>query len=325
MTILIYALGGGWGHVTRAAALSRAIGPAARVRILANSPYLQIVQAARSAHTAGETPELEIEAVTTREEAASRISEEKPDVLVVDTFPRGLGGELAELLPSLRALKVLIHRDLRPEYVSWADLRAFVAARYDCVLCPGERGPLADLAQAFVTAPWLVRAPVTVKPGVDVVVCAGGNAEEMPWYGEVAALLARDVSVRCLAPELPPGCPPELWIRYWPSIDWIASAGAVVGGAGYNTVNECLALSVPLIARPWPRKYDRQRLRAEQCPNATIVETPDEAARAALDALARPRIPPAFTNGADEAAQWIRFEEGIAPWLTVPIAKQYSG
>jgi hypothetical protein len=250
-------------------------------------------------------PELAIAAVSTREEAAARVSGEPPDVLVVDTFPRGLGGELALVLPSLRALKVLIHRDLKPEYVAWAGLRTFVADCYDCVLCPGERGPLADLRQALFTPPWLVRPPVEIKPGLDVIVCAGGNANEMPWYGEVAALLARDIGLRCLAPELPPGCPPELWIRYWPSIDWIASACAVVGGAGYNTVNECLALSVPLIARPWPRKYDRQRLRAEQCPNVTIVATPDEAARAALDALARPRIPPAFTNGATEAAERI--------------------
>jgi hypothetical protein len=299
LNILIYALGAGWGHVTRAAALSRAIGPAARVRILANSPYLRIVRAA--------APDLEIEPVFTREEAAARIVEDQPDVLVVDTFPRGLGGELASLLPSLPALKVLVHRDLRPEYVSWGDLRTFVAAHYDCVLCPGEKGPLADLTQAFFTAPWLARPPLAVSPRVDVVVSAGGTVEELLWYGEVAALLARDVSVRCLAPELPPGCPPELWIRYWPSIDWIASAGAVVGGAGYNTVNECRALGVSLIARPCPRKYDRQHLRAKQCPNATIVETPDEAARAALEALARPRIPvPVFTNGANDAAVRIK-------------------
>jgi UDP:flavonoid glycosyltransferase YjiC (YdhE family) len=291
LNILIYALGGGWGHVTRAAGLARALGPAARVRILANSPYLDIVKAAM--------PELGIEEVST--------VQEDPDVLVVDTFPRGLVGELANLLPSLRAWKVLIHRDLKPEYVSWAGLRTFVGDHYDCVLCPGERGALADLPHARFTAPWLVRPPVAVQPGVDVVVCAGGNAGEMPWYGEVAARLARDVSVRCLAPEIPPGCPPELWIRYWPSIDWIAGAGVVVGGGGYNTVNECRALAVPLVVRPWPRKYDRQRLRAKRCPNATIVDTPEEGARAALEALARPRIPPPnFKNGAEEAARWIK-------------------
>lgn len=255
-------------------------------------------------------PELSIETVSTGQEAASRIAREAPDVLVVDTFPRGLVGELANLLPTLTAVKVLIHRDLRPEYVSWAGLRLFVAGNYDCVFCPGERGPLADLRQARSTAPWIVRPPVEIKSRVEVVVCAGGNAAEARWFGEVAALLAGGVDVRCLAPDLPPACPRDLWIRYWPSIDWMANARAVVGGAGYNTVNECLAVGVPLIAKPWPRTYDRQRLRAEQCPNVTIVESPREGARAAVDALARARVtPPVFKNGADEAAAWIRSNE----------------
>jgi len=298
LKILIYALGGGWGHVTRAAALARALSPAARVRILANSPYLPIVQTAM--------PELSIETVSTSMEVASRIAGEKFDVLVVDTFPRGLGGELAPVLASLRASKILVHRDLNPAYVAWAKLRPFVSRHYDGVLCPGERGPLADLPQAHFTPPWLVRPPIEVNPGAEVVVCAGGNAAEMPWYREVAALLSRKVDLHCLAAELPTGTARERWSRYWPSIDWVASARAVVGGAGYNTINECFALSVPLIARPWPRKYDRQRLRAEQYQNVRIVETPHEGARAVLDALARrPTTPPVFRNGTGEAADWI--------------------
>ena len=62
----------------------------------------------------------------------------------------------------------------------------------------------------------------------------------------------------------------------------------MIGGAGYNTVNECLATGTPLIARPWPRKYDRQRERAERTPGITIVDTPDEAAEAALRILKQP-------------------------------------
>lgn len=298
MNIVIYALGGGWGHLTRASALTHALGGRARVRILANSPYLSIVQTAM--------PELEIVAVSTREEVISVLAGEDFDVLVVDTFPRGLGGELAPVLPSLCALKVLIHRDLNLEYVAWANLRAFVAPHYDAVLRPGEDGPLADLPQSRSTAPWLIRAPAATGPGVDVVICAGGYAPEISWYGQVAALLARRVTLRCLAAELPPGCPPECWIRHWPSIDWTAHAGAVVAGAGYNTVHECRAFSVPLIARPWPRKYDLQRERAERFPSITIVETAEQAAHAALEAITRPRDPPpVFANGAVTAAGYI--------------------
>lgn len=298
MNILIYALGGGWGHITRAAALARAL-TFTRVRILANSPYLPIVKTAM--------PELWLEAVSTYQEMVTRIEAMQPDVLIVDTFPRGLGGELADVLRSLPAWKILIHRDLKPEYVRWANLRRFVAAHYDLVLCPGESGPLANLDAAQFTAPWLIRPPVAVEPAIDVVVCASGNAVESAWYGAVAARLSPHCGLRCLAAELPEACPPELWMRYWPSLDWIAAARVVVGGAGYNTVNECLALSVPLIAHPWPRKYDRQQRRAEECPNVTIVGTPEEAAGAVLEALARhSKARHAFKNGAEEAAESIR-------------------
>jgi predicted glycosyltransferase len=294
LKILIYALGGGWGHLTRAVALARALVDSTQVNILSNSPYLRIVQ--------GAVPKFSIVPITTREEAGNEVQGDW-DLLVVDTFPRGLGGELADLLPALKRPKVLIHRVLNPDYIARASLRSFVSDNYDCVLCPGERGAFADLPQAIFTAPWLFREPVPVSPGRDVVICAGGNAWELEWYGEAAALLSGICETRCIAAELPPGCPPEAWIRHWPSIDWIASAKVVIGGAGYNTVQECLATGVPLIARPWPRKYDLQRWRVEQHPRIRVVTTPQEAASAALDTLREPaRAHPHFTNGANEAA-----------------------
>jgi len=36
-------------------------------------------------------------------------------------------------------------------------------------------------------------------------------------------------------------------------MDLFGCASAIVGGAGYNTVAECLAWEVPLVARAWPR------------------------------------------------------------------------
>ena len=37
----------------------------------------------------------------------------------------------------------------------------------------------------------------------------------------------------------------------------------MIGSGGYNTINECKALGVPLIAFAQPRLYDRQSLRAK--------------------------------------------------------------
>src|SRR5581483_11759696 len=75
------------------------------------------------------------------------------------------------------------------------------------------------------------------------------------------------------------------WIRYWPAIDLFSAASVVIGGAGYNTVEECLAIGVPLIAHPWPRMYDRQDLRARRAADrgrVVVVGDPHEAAEAAL-------------------------------------------
>jgi UDP:flavonoid glycosyltransferase YjiC (YdhE family) len=289
---LIYALGGGWGHLTRAAALARVACARKQVRILTNSPYAPQVRRA--------LPELEIVALdptlptpTVREQAVQQVRAADPSCFIVDTFPRGLGGELADIIHSLRATKVLVHRDLSPRYVAEAKLRAFVRSVYDLIFIPGEDegAAFADLPAAVVTEPWLIRDPPHERDHArqpSVVVCAAGTEEELSWYGAVVgALQALDggVDIQCVAPVCPPGCPQKYWIEHWPASDLYADAGVVVGGAGYNTIYECVAFEVPLIARPWPRKYDRQWLRARRGARlglVTIVKEPREAAKAAI-------------------------------------------
>src|SRR5580698_10096100 len=117
---LIYALGGGFGHLTRASALARAA-LHDNVRILTNSPYANLVQRA--------LPELNIIALNPvmtvaegRAEVVSRIASEAPECLIVDTFPRGLGGELSDVISSFPGLKVLVQCDLNPQYSAAFDL-----------------------------------------------------------------------------------------------------------------------------------------------------------------------------------------------------------
>jgi hypothetical protein len=255
-----------------------------------------------------------------RQQVARHIEAAGANCLIVDTFPRGLGGELVEPLESFSGTKVFVARDLNPQYADAAGLEAFVRSYYDLVLNPGEMGT------GHVTAPWLVRSRDEQLPrdraraqlGLNgdqpcVVVCGAGNREELKWYGAVVShLLALDSrnAVRLIAAVCPPACPPECWLAYWPAIDLYNAAAVVVGAAGYNTVYECLACGVPLIARPWPRKYDRQWLRARRAAergSVTIVREPEEAALAALRMLcAGQERRVAFENGADEAAALIR-------------------
>lgn len=292
----IYALGGGWGHLTRAVALARAVGSATPIRIVTNSPYAEFVQRY--------LPGLDIVAVSSREQTLSILA--ASDRLIVDTFPRGLLGELADWLPRQSMRKVLVARDLNPDYVESFALRDFVAANYDLVLCPGEGEAFADLPCARTTNPWLVADVPEPRGNRNLaLVCAAGNREEQGWYGEVAALLSREMPVLCLSPERPPGCPPELWRQHWPALELFGSAAVVVGGAGYNLVNETRAANVPLIARAWTRLYDRQARRAQRA-GAALVETPAEAAQAARRAHQPRPLRVLFENGTKQAVSAIR-------------------
>ena len=286
---VIYALGGGWGHLTRACALARAH-PA---RIISNSPHAEMV--------GGEFDVLRVE---TREDALREVRAADAECLIVDTFPRGLGGELAGELSSLPGLKVLIHRDLNPRYVESAGLHDFVASHYDLVLVAGEGEGEAfgDLPLAQTTAPWLIRSSSEIAVSAEqfVYVCAAGKPEEANWYAAVSTgLREAGVTVRD--------------DRVWPAMEIYASAALVVGGGGYNTVNECLALGVPLVARAWPRKYDRQNLRLERAAQRGIVSsvsTVDEAVRAAIELWNEPVLRaatlPAYRNGVWDAVRLIQ-------------------
>ena len=252
-----------------------------------------------------------------RTEVTRQIADVCPKCLVVDTFPRGLVGDLVDTLVAFPGRKVLVQRDLNPEYVDAYDLTTFTHHSYDLIIDSGDTGT-AD--------PWLVRSAAELpatgnareRLGISgdkpcVLVLAAGNPEEMAWYGAVAARLHRTgtIHVRCIAPECPPGCPPACWRSYWPAIDLLPAADVVVGGGGYNTVYECLACDVPLIARSWPRKYDRQRLRAERVSshgNVAIVESHDEAVAETMRRIESGfplRNSQQFRNGAEAAAQLI--------------------
>jgi hypothetical protein len=292
----IYALGGGFGHLTRAAALARR---GDNVRILTNSPYVDCVRRAM--------PELDLVAIEGRSEVAREIELANPDFLIVDTFPRGLGGELVEILPSFRGPKVLVQRDLNPRYAAAFGLEDFTRRFYDLVLIPGE-------GERPTTEPWLIRSPQEIPGreaaretlGLDgakpcAIVCAAGNRDELGWYEAVTARLAEcpAFDVRLITPGI-----------YWPAMDLYPAADVVIGGAGYNTIYECLAMGVPLVARPWPRKYDRQELRAKRAAgrgHVVVVESPAEAAAAAAAIVVLKAPQPlerrvSFHNGAVDAA-----------------------
>ncbi len=314
---LLYALGGGMGHLTRALALGRvARRRGHRVEVVTNSAFapllpLEAELGADGVHRldAG----LDREAV--RAAVERLLAETRPDVLVVDTFPRGLGGELAALLPGLPARKVLVHRDLTPAYVERFGLARFVDV-YDRLLLPGEPAPLAHHPRAVETPPWLVRdAGELLDPAearrrlrapedaaVPVVAVLGCGREE-----EVAqsAMLARglhqalpEAAVRWLCPV--PSVDMARSGR-WPALETLRGVDVLVGAGGYNTVQEARATGTPLVAFARERLYDRQALRLQPHERVEDAEAVLARVRALLASPPAPRPAPAYVNGVHAA------------------------
>jgi len=335
---LIYALGGGLGHVTRALGLAHAASRLGQqVEVLSNSPFLADLLPIATRRW----PDLRIEPIDAdldRQAVAARVDAHlagaRFDLLVVDTFPRGLAGELESLLPALRLPKVLVHRDLTPAYVAAKDLGSFVAS-YDLVLLPGEKGPLARGAEPerIGTDPWLCcdahelwpRAKARARLGADgdrplVLVLGTGSADEARAMAALAQDLARALGsralVRCCAPPgvtshasaacgPPSEEPSAIW--HWPALELFAGVDVLIGAAGYNTVAEARAASIPLLCIVRQRRYDRQRLRVD---GEHVIELPnldpDAVAERVQRLLGAARSGlPSFPNGARDAAQAI--------------------
>ncbi|BAY25052.1 hypothetical protein NIES2100_48520 [Calothrix sp. NIES-2100] len=276
---LIYALGGGWGHLTRALSLGRIAATQRKVKIITNSPYCNSVNHDGClVYLIPEKANFSETCLYVREILCNH----QYDCLIIDTFPRGLGGELADILPNLDHIpRILIHRDIKSRYVAAKKLRSFVVENFDKVIVPGEGSdlPFCDLPKIEHTAPWLIRncwelldrdttrsrilkVSQTVKT---ILVCASGKTSELSLFGQLTLWLQQNFpncAVRILAATCPEECPQELWVSHHPGIECLAAADVVIGGAGYNTVYECAAVGVPLVALPLERLYDRQETRA---------------------------------------------------------------
>ena len=267
----LYALGGGLGHLTRALALARAaIARGHDVTVLSNSSEAQRVPAAAELGLARRliTIPSEFDQQQVCKVVQERLTASKFDVLVVDTFPRGLAGELCDLLPTLSAKRiktVLVHRDLQPRYVEWAKLDEFADA-YDLILSPGESGPLANLPKARMTDSWLIRdhhelldqhaawkrlrIAETDRPVMAVI--ASGLSDERPAMSALASRLSRALhgraSVRLMALDVADDSDGVETVALWPCISAMAGIDLLIGAGGYNTVSEAHATRTSLLA-----------------------------------------------------------------------------
>ena len=253
-----------------------------------------------------------------REETAQQVlhvwQQAAAKVLVVDVFPRGLAGELAELLPRLSCPKVLIHRDLNPNYIARFHLDQFVS-HYDLLLLPGEPAPWSHLPTACHTPAWLLRdhdellPPATARKWLNLTssaalgVAASGRPEEMRELAQLAQQLASHFAGRLQVRLFSPLCKtasPRPLLEFLPALD------ALVGSGGYNTVQEARQTCTPLFSFPRRRLYDRQAHRLLPC--ETMLNTTALLSQLTAWLETPPPGPsriPAYINGAKWAVEKI--------------------
>ena len=287
MRCLYYACGGGLGHVTRMLALIRVLRQhiAGEHRLLFNSPFVQTVQP--------EIQRLGIRAVSLPASATPHAAQDfvaeqiacfSPELWVVDTFPRGLGGELVMLFAQYpAATKVLISRTLPAAYVSHYQLNRFVQHHYQLVIAPGERSPFESLPTTCQTAPFLIRDVdelprraqaeklLGLLPGqrANLLVGCGTPQECRDLVAHVRAFPAPDAPLRLALPvevdvdltAMPHPADVSV-VRHYPVMEILPAVGHVIAQAGYNITHETCALGVPSVLYPRRRKYDDQFSRA---------------------------------------------------------------
>jgi len=316
--LFLYALGGGLGHLQRALALARrALQKGHHARLLTNSPWAARVRASplfpADLDLIALDPALgraEVIAATTTLLAQSAF-----DALVVDTFPRGLAGELGPILPALGVPKILVHRDMNPAYAARAEV-VEATRLYDLLLLPGERGPLSSLGRAELTEPWLLldahellppaeaRTALGLAPGDErpaIVVMGTGTPAEARSAAALTDALAARVAERawlflCTLEDTDTTTAQRLAV--WPLLRLLPGVDLLIGAAGYNTVYEARMTGTPLWAFAQKRLYDRQAERLSACERAP---SPREIEEHLAHTARAPRPAPTYTSGAVRA------------------------
>lgn len=337
---MIYALGGGTGHWTRAISLARqAASHGIATRILTNSATRVPLAWEPSRNCERVTtlialdPKIEIIQIpaTFDRERISEISRRElsscraQDVLVVDSFPCGIAGELREILCNIPAHKVFVHRDITPEYIRWGMLQDFVS-HYNLVISPGETGAMEHLVHAR-TNPWLVCNADELVPhesarkalgvdensGLPVIVVSGcGTSDESLEMAKFALSLHRDFGSSChvrLASldERTVREAGELGVSLWPLLMILTGVDLLIGAGGYHTVYESRITQTPLFAVPQDRLYDRQSHRLRSTERAKNYEETRKRIAGFLVQFSRSKteLSLSYTNGASEAFQII--------------------
>jgi hypothetical protein len=257
---VIYALGGGFGHLSRALALARIIDVTAILHRASGAlPDVDVPSGVRL---------IGVDAAWTpaRLRACLAGLAHVAPVLVVDTFPGGVAHELDGATLAGFAHRVLVRRYLRPGAY---DGEAELAARFDVALVPYRRGLCEWADQGAETPAGAPAGEPGDAPGADGCACAGEHVGFLVReLGVVPGPAALELAVIGDAARLPPGwrslLPGRTGHVSGPFRALPAARRYLAMGAGHNLVYELALAGVSFAAVPCERRYDDQFRRADR-------------------------------------------------------------
>lgn len=235
----------------------------------------------------------------------------RPDLFIVDTFPRGSFGELLGALDLCRRT-AFVYRPVRAEVAERADFQAMLPL-YDLVIVPEASAPvlapssiddrLVHVGPVLSRERWelLPRDVARADLGVSgdrkcVFVSAGGGGDRgaEAHIREAVRALSEDPEI-----EVVVGAGPLYRGRPFAGVttlsgraaEWSLAFDAAVCAAGYNTFGELMFAGVPAAFLPQDKLADDQRARAERavaCGAAAMLTPGDDVHAVVKELLARP-------------------------------------
>ena len=287
-SFLHYALGGGLGHLVRQVAIARSLQQQTAGKsistIVANSEFAptvaQLVAQENDDRIRFELLPPDCLPADAENLLEGLLASQRFDCLIVDVFPRGLGGDLANCFSNHSLLpkslpKVLIARNLPPAYLQEFQIESFVQENFCRVLRIEPEAPFDNLPQSQLMYPVVFPAEPAAGPSSlergqrRVLVVGSGTAAECLALRELADDL-RTISSN--ADNLSQPCefhfhgPPMNRSDdqfCWPPSSQLAGFDLVIGNAGYNLYWETQLAQIPAILFARTRKYDDQSLRSD--------------------------------------------------------------
>ena len=273
--ILVYALGGGLGHLVRARAFLHTVGMERDAAILTASHHASDPRVTGGIETIAIPRELERDPAACRAWIASLLDRRRPRIFCVDAFPCGIVGELGGAPLPHAAERWHLARLLR--WDGYARLAA-EAPHYDLTfrleqLHDGHdrwlRAVSSELRDLELVDPPAGGVPLPELPeGYWLVVHSGPAAEveELASYAEDLRAAERSQATIVVATSDPPASLPRgaTVVDVVPANLLFPRAGRIVSAAGFNVMRQAAPFGAKHVVLPLPRRWDDQFERARR-------------------------------------------------------------